>query len=140
VPDYTWYRKGLSFKCVQCGACCSGEPGYVWVSAEEQRQIAKALGMKDGKLTSKHVRRVGFRYSLTEKANGDCIFLKRNGKTAGCAIYDARPRQCCTWPFWGYNLKSPEHWAAAAEMCPGMNQGEFYDAGRIDEISHQNGW
>ena len=26
-----WYSEGLRFECTQCGACCSGEPGYVWV-------------------------------------------------------------------------------------------------------------
>lgn len=138
MADYTWYRKGLSFKCAQCGCCCSGEPGYVWVTAEEHRQIAKALGTRGGKLPAKYIRRVGLRYSLTEEPNGDCIFLERNGKAVGCRIYDARPRQCRTWPFWSYNLKSPEYWAVAAEMCPGMNQGTFFDAGHIDEICHQD--
>lgn len=140
MADYTWYRKGLSFECVQCGNCCSGEPGYVWVSETEHRKIAKALGMRDGKLPPEYIRRVGFRYSLTEQGNGDCIFLERNGQTVGCQIYDVRPLQCRTWPFWSCNLKSPEHWAVAATMCPGMDQGKFYDAGRIDEICHQSSW
>ena len=137
---YTWYRKGLSFECTQCGACCSGEPGYVWVAADEHRRIAKFLGFKDGRLPPKYIRRVGFRYSLTEKPNGDCIFLNRNGQTVGCDIYEVRPLQCRSWPFWKINLKSPDHWAAAAALCPSMNQGTFYTADRIEEIRDQNGW
>jgi hypothetical protein len=48
--------------------------------------------------------------------------------------------QCRTWPFWKINLKSPEAWSAAASSCPGMNQGKFYDGGRIDEILEQTSW
>jgi len=140
VGDYTWYRKGLSFECLQCGNCCSGEPGYVWVTAAERRQIAKALGVALEDLAPKHIRRVGFRYSLTERPNGDCIFLRRNGQRAGCEIYQVRPRQCRTWPFWKINLRSPDHWAAAATLCAGMNRGTFHDAGRIEEIRESNNW
>ncbi len=137
---YTWYRKGLSFECTQCGTCCSGEPGYVWVTADEHRRIAKSLGYNDGRLPPKYIRRVGFRYSLTEKPNGDCIFLNREGQGISCGIYEVRPLQCRSWPFWKINLKSPDHWAAAAGTCPGMDQGTFYTADRIEEIRDQNGW
>ncbi|MBN1341389.1 MAG: YkgJ family cysteine cluster protein [Phycisphaerae bacterium] len=140
VAPFAWYRKGLRFECTQCGQCCTGEPGYVWVTKEEHRRIARQLGFKDGQLPSKYIRRVGFRHSLTERANGDCIFLKRNGSTAGCEIYEVRPLQCRTWPFWKINTKSPDHWAAAALTCPGMDSGKFYDAGQIDEIREQNSW
>ena len=30
-----WYADGLRFECTQCGDCCSGEPGYVWVDEDE---------------------------------------------------------------------------------------------------------
>lgn len=133
MAEYTWYRKGLRFSCVQCGACCSGDPGYVWVTKEERRRIARALGLKSDHLPRKYARRVGFRHSLTERANGDCIFLKRRADGVGCMIYDQRPVQCRTWPFWRINLKSPEHWAAAASMCPGMNQGKLHPPDQIEE-------
>jgi Fe-S-cluster containining protein len=134
MADYTWYRKGLCFSCAQCGNCCSGAPGYVWVTPDEQRAIARALGFQDGQLPRRYVRRVGFRISLTERPDGDCVFLRRNGEKAGCMIYEVRPLQCRTWPFWRLNLKSPDHWCAAGTTCPGINQGTYYDAGRIDEI------
>ena len=34
-----WYQAGLRFGCTQCGNCCSGPPGYVWVNREEIRAI-----------------------------------------------------------------------------------------------------
>jgi uncharacterized protein len=140
VADYTWYRNGLRFACAQCGNCCSGAPGYVWVTAEEQERIARTLGLKDGRLPTKYLRRVGFRHSLTERPDGDCVFLERDGASAVCQIHEVRPLKCRTWPFWKINLKSAEHWAAVAETCPGMNHGTLHDAGRIDEIREKNSW
>ena len=36
-----WYDKGLRFSCSECGDCCTGAPGYVWVNKEE---IAAIVG------------------------------------------------------------------------------------------------
>lgn len=121
-----WYQAGLRFKCTQCGNCCAGEPGHVWVDKETISQIAAFLGHDDQWLGKKHLRRVGFRYSLTEKSNGDCIFLTReNGKTL-CGIHPVRPKQCRTWPFSAENLRSRVAWERAAVDCPGMNAGSLY--------------
>ncbi|MHC4067164.1 MAG: YkgJ family cysteine cluster protein, partial [Planctomycetota bacterium] len=89
-----WYQEGLRFECTQCGNCCSGPPGYVWVTKEEIRAIAKLLGRTNGTLDQSLLRRVGLRYSLTEKPGGDCIFLRRQDGSSHCSIYAARPRQC----------------------------------------------
>jgi len=135
-----WYQAGLSFECTQCGNCCSGAPGYVWATKEEIRRISEFLGRDDGWLESKHLRRVGFRYSLTEKRDGDCIFLKRDGKQTMCSIYPVRPLQCRTWPFWRQNLRSPDAWNTAHETCPGINHGRQYDFVEIESIRTKKNW
>jgi hypothetical protein len=112
----------------------------VWVTKQEHREIALALGYRTGKLPRKYIRRVGFRYSLTEKSNGDCVFLERKDDKVVCQIYEHRPKQCRTWPFWRINLKSPEHWAAAAGSCPGMGKGSLYTPDQIEELLERNGW
>ncbi len=127
-----WYKDGLRFTCTQCGNCCSGAPGYVWVTKQDVENIARFLGHADGRLPSKYVRRVGLRRSLTEKPGGDCIFLARTRDAATCAIYPVRPTQCRTWPFWNENLRSPETWNEEAKECPGMNQGDHHDLESID--------
>lgn len=129
-----WYQAGLSFECTQCGNCCSGDPGYVWATKEEVRQIAEFLGRTDGWLDKAHVRRVGLRYSLTERPDGDCIFLKRDGGKSMCGIYPVRPLQCRTWPFWTENLTSPDAWNHAHRKCPGMNKGTRFTCLEIEEI------
>ena len=129
-----WYRAGLRFECTQCGNCCSGPPGYVWVTKADIAAIAEVLGRTDGKLDKSLVRRVGLRHSLAEKPGGDCVFLRHEGGRTLCSIYQVRPRQCRTWPFWSPNLRSPEAWEAAARTCPGMGTGRHFSFVKIEEI------
>lgn len=135
-----WYQDGLKFTCTQCGNCCTGAPGYVYVNDEEIERIAAFLGRAEPAddsvekaLGKEHLRRVGRRYSLTEnKRNGDCCFLLESNGKRTCSIYPVRPLQCRTWPFWDVNLESPKEWAAAAEHCPGMNKGTQYEFVQIE--------
>lgn len=128
-----WYRDGLSFTCTQCGNCCTGAPGYVFVSPEEIRRISDFLGRSDGTLDKQHLRRVGRRFSLTEdKKSGDCCFLKHENGKRMCSIYPVRPLQCRTWPFWDINLDSIDDWNEAAVHCPGMNRGTRHDFVQIE--------
>lgn len=129
-----WYAAGLSFECRQSGNCCSGAPGYVWVTKAEIEAIARFLGKTDGKLDKTHLRRVGLRHSLTEKKGGDCIFLERKGGCISCRIHEVKPQQCRAWPFWDSNLKSPEAWNEAGRSCPGINRGGKYTYVQIEQI------
>ncbi len=122
-----WYSDGLRFSCTRCGNCCSGPPGYVWVSAREIAEIAEALGLSAEAFRRQHTRSAGSRRSLLEYRNGDCEFLERqaDGKTA-CRIHTTRPAQCRTWPFWKSNLEGPASWEAVGRTCPGLNQGRLH--------------
>jgi Fe-S-cluster containining protein len=131
ADDLPWYKDGLQFSCSQCGDCCSGAPGYVWVNNEEIAAMAALVGMTADAFEEQYVRQVGIRKSLKEFASGDCIFL--DPVKRGCTIYDARPRQCRTWPFWDSNLKSPADWAHTCEVCPGSGKGKLYQLEQIEE-------
>ena len=127
-----WYQDGLQFSCTQCGNCCTGSPGYVWVSEEEIEAIAAYLDKSVGEIRLMHSRPVGRRTSLREFANGDCTFF--DGRERRCTIYPVRPIQCRTWPFWKSNLSSPEAWRDATRTCPGVGQGDFVS---LEEITRQ---
>ena len=60
----------------------------------------------------RYVRKVGIRKSLIELPGGDCVFFHR--ESGSCQVYQQRPRQCRTWPFWHSNLATPAAWR---EMC-----------------------
>ena len=38
--EQPWYQEGLKFSCSQCGDCCTGAPGYVWVNKREIEQLS----------------------------------------------------------------------------------------------------
>ena len=132
-----WYADGLKFSCTQCGRCCGGAPGDVWVSEEEIATLADRLGMDDESFRRKYTRKVGRRgISLVEKPNYDCIFFD---KKSGCTVYEERPLQCRTWPFWRSNLRSREDWDVESESCPGMDRGALHDADEIASVAADDG-
>jgi Fe-S-cluster containining protein len=124
ATDAPWYAVGLRFECQQCSRCCRGEPGYVWINDDDIRRMAGALGLLPDEFMRAYVRRVGSRLSLTELPGGDCVLW--GGLERGCLVYDVRPVQCQTFPFWREHLKSRRAWDALARSCPGLNQGRLY--------------
>jgi uncharacterized protein len=153
-----WYADGLSFTCTQCGNCCTGGPGFVWISEVEIERLAEHLGLSVQQTLQKYCRRIGGRISLKEKLNRgshDCIFLAEIEATrfdprAGrevryskriCQIYDVRPLQCRTWPFWPENLRDEKAWAAASKKCPGMGRtGRHFTLPQIESIRDAEDW
>lgn len=135
-----WFADGLRFSCTQCGNCCGGGPGNVYVSAEEGDKIAAFLGLSVEEFHRKFTRKEGWRRSLTEQANWDCVFLRPDAagrKT--CTIYEVRPVQCRTWPFWKSNLESRQSWAAAGTGCPGIERGKRHELPVIQAALTANG-
>jgi Fe-S-cluster containining protein len=130
MSDLPWYHAGLQFSCTQCGDCCTGAPGYVWVTNDEIAALAAAAGLDVASFEDQYVRRVGARKSLKEFPNGDCVFF--DGQTRKCTVYEARPRQCRTWPFWDSNLKTPADWQQTCEVCPGSGRGQLYPLEEIE--------
>jgi Fe-S-cluster containining protein len=113
-----WYSKGLRFKCTGCGDCCTGAPGYVWVTKEEIVGMAELLNLPLDEFSKTYIRQVGAKYSLIEDSKTfDCVFLKDKK----CTIYKARPVQCQTFPWWVQNLRSEEDWVKASAYCEGIN-------------------
>jgi uncharacterized protein len=144
VAQREWYADGLRFSCTQCGNCCTGPPGAVWFDEDEGRAMAARLGISEGEFYERHARREGTRWSLreTKTENGyDCVFLNRDsalGK-AVCSLYEARPTQCRTWPFWPENLDSKRAWTTAKKRtpCHGMDSGNLVPIERIRILRDQ---
>lgn len=126
-----WFQDGLRFKCTACGDCCTGAPGYVWVNQQEIDGLAERLAMGVDSFEAKFVRKIGVRRSLIELEGGDCIFFDNQSRK--CTVYENRPRQCRTWPFWNSNLKSPKTWEETCEVCPGSGRGKLYQLADIQK-------
>jgi Fe-S-cluster containining protein len=125
-----WYRDGLRFQCTQCGNCCTGAPGVVWVDEADIHAIAHYRNQTYGEILLHHTRLVDGRRSLTEFANGDCTFF--DGASRRCTIYPVRPQQCQTWPFWRSNLASPSAWKDIQVDCPGAGHGDFVPLAEVE--------
>lgn len=116
-----WYKNGLPFSCTECGKCCTGSPGAVWLTEDEIRAIAEARDETLEQVLLNYVRVIDGRYSLQERRRGsnyDCVFL--DGKR--CTIYEARPTQCRTYPWWPQNLESRDNWERTQRECEGINE------------------
>lgn len=126
-----FYQNGIRFECQGDGKCCvsRGEYGYVYLSFNDRKRIAARLGMSTDDFTEKFTQKVDGLYELRYRGN-DCPFL--NGRQ--CSIYDARPKQCRTWPFWLENMNDEVWHRDVASWCPGVGRGRLYTAEEIHEI------
>ncbi|MEZ6143486.1 MAG: YkgJ family cysteine cluster protein [Zavarzinella sp.] len=129
-----WYQAGLRFECTMCGRCCTGEPGFVWVSDEEVTALAEFVGEEREVFEAVYTRLHRGHRTLREKANNDCVFYD---PAKGCTVYEVRPVQCRTWPFWETNLKTPARWQEVAENCPGCNVGDIIPVEEITQRLNQ---
>lgn len=127
-----WWSHGLYFECLGCGRCCRGEPGGIFLLKETEALMASRLGLDIGSFRLRFV--TGrWRYpSLKERScDGACLLL---GDEQRCSMYDCRPVQCRTWPFWPEVLESVESWEEASQRCPGINRGTLWSFGEIATV------
>ena len=132
-----WYADGLAFACTGCGGCCTGAPGYVWVTDEELQAIADHLGRPVAEVRLADTKPARGKVSLRDHANGDCVYF--NPSTRRCTVYPVRPKQCRTWPFWPENLRTVKTWAAVARECPGIGRGEIVPLETVKSIARDAG-
>lgn len=116
---FPWYKNGLPFSCTQCGKCCTGSPGYVWVNEAEMAEMAEFLKISIADFKKFYARRFGQKYLLIEKKsqNHSCIFYKDQK----CQVYAVRPLQCRSYPFWKENVNSEKSWNLIAQECEGIS-------------------
>ena len=154
--EQPWYADGLSFTCTQCGNCCTGGPGYVWISDIEIARLADFLKLPVSDVLKRHCRKVNGQISLKEHRTPaglyDCDFLREvdaerdvdgqrvRYKKRICTIYPVRPLQCRTWPFWDGNLASEKAWTSAGRNCPGMDVGPVRSLEEIERMRDATDW
>jgi len=106
--------------CAICeGNCCIGESGYIWITKNEIEKLAAHLDITIDELGKKYLFKVGYKYSIKEKQISQnsyaCVFFNLEQKR--CSIYDARPNQCRTFPFWEYFKNNIEE---VKQECPAI--------------------
>lgn len=139
MPKEPWWKKsGIRFECQGSGHCCVSRDnyGFVYLTLKDRINIAKTLGLSTSKFTKSMCSKTDGIYHLKSDL-GPCIFLK-NKK---CSIYNVRPTQCKTWPFWP-EVMSPKTWSKeVSSFCPGVGKGKLWSPSEIEkELQEQIKW
>ena len=117
--------EGLCFECTQCGQCCTtrGEYAFVYLNRSETVALARQVGLRLAEFKRRHTfvdedgwRQLGF-------AEGRCTFLDGEGR---CGVYEARPAQCRTFPFWPEFVDAGEWTEEVRDLCEGIGRGPRY--------------
>jgi len=106
--------------CDSCnGNCCIGESGYIWINAQEIQSLALHLNLSVEDVKFRYLNKIGYKYSIKEiqlsQNNFACYFF--NVEKKQCTVYEARPMQCRTFPFWDYFKENEEE---VYKECPAI--------------------
>lgn len=129
-----WYEEGLPFSCTACGNCCKshGEYSHVYLREEEAAAIAAQLGMTIEDFAAEHLE-IQDGWLLLRQGETQCPFLSREGR---CGIYEVRPVQCRTWPFWTINLEEATWRKEVNGVCPGSRGGALHSPDTVERIAN----
>lgn len=131
-----WYRDGVRFACQNSGRCCKarGEYAHVYLSDAEAEAAARYLSLDLAEFERRYCRFEDGERELRFEGGG-CVFLSGNL----CSIYEARPRQCATWPFWPENLDKRVWDRDVAPFCPGIGKGRTHSVAEIEAMARAAG-
>ncbi|HEU0075545.1 MAG TPA: YkgJ family cysteine cluster protein [Dehalococcoidia bacterium] len=143
LPDEPWFASGLRFKCTECGNCCTGSAGSVYLSQADIARLAAHFDVPPGRFVRRYTRvEKGHRVLADRPESDECVFLR--DKT--CTVYDARPTQCRTYPWWLVNIQDPRAWQETAAVCEGIDHptaplvslGEIVEQVLLDQANESN--
>ena len=135
MSEEPWYADGLRFECTGCGNCCKsrGEYSTVYLMEADVDAMAAQLGMSAKTFLESHCE--GDRgWTVLRSSADQCRFLSSDNT---CEVYEARPMQCRTWPFWEENLKKKTWESSVKACCPGIDQGPVYSAEEIERRARE---
>ncbi len=126
-----WYAAGLRFTCVpECGRCCTSHEdyAYVYLDDDDLPRLAAHLELDDKTFRQRYTA-IDDGDVVLKMDEPDCPFLEGSR----CGVYEARPTQCRTFPFWAETLKSRAGWRRNRRFCPGIDEGELQPLRVIQE-------
>ncbi len=132
IDGKEWWREGVQFQCQGSGQCCTshGEFGFVYLTRNDRKRLAQHFKMRTPDFTKKFCEKDGDVWRLKEEvSNPDCIFLENKR----CTVYQARPEQCRTWPFWPEVMKAKTWTKEIASFCPGVGKGPLISGETIEK-------
>ncbi len=122
-------KSQIRFQCQGSGNCCTsrGEYGYVYLSDPDRERLSAHLGKTVEDFTSQFCDH-SEGYTHLKHPEKDCRFLVEQR----CSVYEARPGQCRTWPFWPENFRAKKWKREIASFCPGIGKGPVWSSEKIE--------
>lgn len=121
----------MKFQCQEsCGGkCCKpmwdGKSGYVYLTKNDRIRLSAFLGQP----ISEFAELLRFAFTRFTKIESTQWVLKSGGKQCRflqdgkCTVYEAKPTQCSSFPFWP-ELMVNESYKELKAYCPGIGEGE----------------
>ncbi len=124
----------LRFECTQCGRCCrnNGEFAHVYLNDRESDALAEHLGLDLVAFLERHTFVDEYGWTQLRTTGARCVFLDVD--TNQCGVYEARPTQCRTFPFWRETVRDGAWTPEVREICEGVGRGRLYS---IEEVEVQ---
>lgn len=122
--NHFYKKQPVCFGCTGCGQCCGGDPEthYIELLAGEAERIRRYLQLSAARFQRKHlvsIEDIGTGIRINN--DGRCSLLSAGNR---CLVYEVRPLQCSSYPFWPEVMQSKAAWLAEGSRCEGINQGE----------------
>ena len=121
----------MNFECQESckGKCCKlnreAQKSFIFVSESEVHQIAMVSGERVDQFarladfdSTRFTNKKSKQWYINNEGLSACRFFKK-GK---CRIYDFRPTQCATYPYWPENM-TKKGWKETGAFCPGVGKG-----------------
>jgi Fe-S-cluster containining protein len=104
--------------CQSCRGTCCRWGGYVWITEEDMIAMAESRGMELGEFADTYVRAAYGKLSLQDRLiDGEAICCMFDPIDRKCRIYELRPAQCRSFPFWD---QYKELYHDLLDYCPGI--------------------
>jgi uncharacterized protein len=128
----THLKTGIRFECQGSGKCCMsrGEYGFVYLTPYDRKRMANHLGLPLRTFTKRYCDKTDGWIHL-KGPDKTCRFLK----DLRCSIYEGRPNQCRSWPFWPENMNAKIWSEEVAKFCPGIGKGRLYSKSEIRKLA-----
>jgi Fe-S-cluster containining protein len=116
-------ERGLRFECTQCGKCCwtRGQYSHVYLTKQDLASLAAAVGLSVAETRRRYTFRDENGWTELDFSEGRCVML--DAKTNLCTVYESRPTQCRTFPFWPEMIRRGAWTAEAKRICEGVGNG-----------------
>lgn len=130
-----WFANGLRFECTGCGNCCRnhGDYTFVYLAERDIEAMSEHLGLSRARFLDRYCEEVDGWVTL-QMGEEACPFLDEANR---CGVYEVRPKQCATWPFWEENLEQATWEGPVKDCCPGIGKGPLTSAEEALRIARE---